>query len=608
MKTANVKLSLLTVLGMVAANAASAATISWTNTSGGSWSVAANWSPNSVPGTSDDVFITSNGTYTVIMNVSPTISRLTLGGISGQQTLTNTSQTLTLSLPSVVNTNGILGMNAGVLSGLGSLSINGQVHWNGGSSGVGFSVTVLSSAVLNIESTITLSGVFTNLGTVNWLAGNVNIYTNAPGGYTGEIWNQAGALFDIQRNQTVVAGISPANFHNAGLVRKSAGSGTSTFSVFFDNSGSVQAQAGTINFSSGSNLGGSFQADSGAAIAFSGGTYTLSSPPNFQGPGPVQFTGGNLTLNAFTGTFTLNGITLVGQNTVAATGTINLNGSSLDIGASLTIASNAVLNLQTATIFSGGFTNLGTVNWLAGNVNIYTNAPGGYTGEIWNQAGALFDIQCNQTVVAGISPANFHNAGLVRKSAGSGTTAITVKLDNTGTVQAQTGVIGIQGPYTESPAATLAISLSALAPGTGFGKIQFIAKPTFAGTFTLGTLNSYRPNPGDSFFVISYPSATGDFTNFNGLDLGSGLRLAPRFSASGLTLVAGSYAVNPVPSLTLDRSVSGFLVAWPVNFTGWQLQSATNLPALSWTTVPVTGSNNIVLPFAVPQQYFRLFQ
>jgi hypothetical protein len=413
MKTANVKLSLLTVLGMVAANAASAATISWTNTSGGSWSVAANWSPNSVPGTSDDVFITSNGTYTVIMNVSPTISRLTLGGISGQQTLTNTSQTLTLSLPSVVNTNGILGMNAGVLSGLGSLSINGQVHWNGGSSGVGFSVTVLSSAVLNIESTITLSGVFTNLGTVNWLAGNVNIYTNAPGGYTGEIWNQAGALFDIQRNQTVVAGISPANFHNAGLVRKSAGSGT---------------------------------------------------------------------------------------------------------------------------------------------------------------------------------------------------TAITVKLDNTGTVQAQTGVIGIQGPYTESPAATLAISLSALAPGTGFGKIQFIAKPTFAGTFTLGTLNSYRPNPGDSFFVISYPSATGDFTNFNGLDLGSGLRLAPRFSASGLTLVAGSYAVNPVPSLTLDRSVSGFLVAWPVNFTGWQLQSATNLPALSWTTVPVTGSNNIVLPFAVPQQYFRLFQ
>ena len=146
----------------------------------------------------------------------------------------------------------------------------------------------------------------------------------------------------------------------------------------------------------------------------------------------MQFIGGDLTLNAFTGTFTLNGITLVGQNTVAATGTINLNGSPLGSGASLTVLSNAVLNIQTATIFSGGFTNLGTVNWLAGNVNIYNNAPGSFTGEIWNQAGALFDIQCNLTVSAGISPATFHNAGLVRKSAGSGTTAITVELDNTG--------------------------------------------------------------------------------------------------------------------------------------------------------------------------------
>ena len=129
----------LCVLGSAFSFPARAATIAWTNTSGGSWSVAANWSPNSIPGSSDDVFITSSGTYTVIMNVSPTISSLTLGGASGLQTLTNTSQTLSLSLASMVNTNGVLGMNNGVLSGSGSLSINGQVYWNGGSSGSGFS-------------------------------------------------------------------------------------------------------------------------------------------------------------------------------------------------------------------------------------------------------------------------------------------------------------------------------------------------------------------------------------------------------------------------------------------------------------------------------------
>src|ERR1019366_8206379 len=161
-----------------------------------------------------------------------------------------------------------------------------------------------------------------------------------------------------------VSSSSLANFHNAGLVRKRVTAGATTCGVFLDNSGTVQAQTGTIYISSGSNLGGTFQADSGAAINFNGGTYTLSSPPNFQGPGAVQFTGGNLTLN---------GIALVGQNTVAATGTINLNGTSLNAGASLTIASNAVLNIQATATFSGVFTNQGTVNWQAGYVYVFTN-------------------------------------------------------------------------------------------------------------------------------------------------------------------------------------------------------------------------------------------
>jgi hypothetical protein len=499
---------------------------------------------------------------------------------------------------------GTFTLNGIALVGQNTIAATGIINLNGTSLSSGGSLTVASNAVLNIQAQVSFAGPVTNSGTVNWLAGGLYIQNNGTTA-TGEFWNQAGALFDIQCNQSVGLISSFGNFHNAGVVRKEIVAGTTTFSVFFDNSGTVQAKIGTINFSTGSNLGGIFQADSGAAINFNSGTYTLSSPPNFQGPGTVQIT--TTTLNAFTGTFTLIGSTLVGQNTIAATGNITLNGTSLNFGGSLTVASNAVLNLQTAITFFGVLTNQGTVNWLAGTVTVNTNGSG-TTGAIRNQAGALFDIQCDQALNFNSLPATFNNAGSLRKSAGSGTTTITVKLDNTGTIQAQTGVIGIQGSYTESPAATLAISLSALPPGTGFGKIQFTAKPTFAGKFTLGTLGGYRPNPGDSFFVIGYPSAAGDFTSFNGLDLGSGLRLTPRYSGSGLTLVATSYLVSPVPSLTLDRSVSGALVAWPVNFTGWQLQSATNLPALSWTTVPVTGSNSIVLPFAFSQQYFRLFQ
>ena len=237
---------------------------------------------------------------------SSDLSSLTIGGSSGQQTVTNFGKTVTLSLASVVNPNGVLGMTSGTLTGPGSLIINGLVQWNGGSSGNGFAVTVQSNAVLNLLAAMFITGPVTNSGTVNWLGGNVTIGNNGST-TSGEIWNQAGALFDIQSSTSVGFNNSFGNFHNAGVVRKEIVAGITTFALFLDNSGTVQAKLGTINFSGGSTLGGIFQADNGTAINFTAGTFALSAPPNFQGPGTVQLTGGSLTLNAFTGALTLNG-------------------------------------------------------------------------------------------------------------------------------------------------------------------------------------------------------------------------------------------------------------------------------------------------------------
>jgi hypothetical protein len=51
---------LLLVAGWISAEGA---TITWTNASGGNWNLAANWSPNGVPGASDTANITTAGTY-----------------------------------------------------------------------------------------------------------------------------------------------------------------------------------------------------------------------------------------------------------------------------------------------------------------------------------------------------------------------------------------------------------------------------------------------------------------------------------------------------------------------------------------------------------------
>src|SRR5436309_3110877 len=104
----------LTVLTIsVAVFKSIAAGIYWTNMANGNWSVAANWNPNSVPGSGDNAFITNNGTYTVTLNVSATVSNLTAGGLTGQQTLAITGSTLTLNAAGTIETNALLNLGSG---------------------------------------------------------------------------------------------------------------------------------------------------------------------------------------------------------------------------------------------------------------------------------------------------------------------------------------------------------------------------------------------------------------------------------------------------------------------------------------------------------------
>src|SRR5262245_11022528 len=83
---------------------ARSATVTWTSTSDGNWSTASNWNSGAgpVPGSTDDAVITLAGTYTVILDVDATVASLTLGGSSGNQTLSSSFHTLTIGGPSTV--------------------------------------------------------------------------------------------------------------------------------------------------------------------------------------------------------------------------------------------------------------------------------------------------------------------------------------------------------------------------------------------------------------------------------------------------------------------------------------------------------------------------
>ena len=101
------------------------------------------------------------------------------------------------------------------------------------------------------------------------LSGSGNIFM-----WYDVVLNNPGA-FVVQHDGTIARQAGQPRFNNTGTFLKSAGVGTTTVSVAFDNSGTVEVRAGTLAFSGGGTHTGDF---SGArTLALAGGTHTLES-------------------------------------------------------------------------------------------------------------------------------------------------------------------------------------------------------------------------------------------------------------------------------------------------------------------------------------------
>ena len=112
-------------------------------------------------------------------------------------------------------------------------------------------------------------------------------------------------------------------FSNAGTVSKGANTGTSSFSLAFTNSGLVTVLEGTLNFNGGGQLQGTFDAVSGTAINFNGGSFGFLTAPTLNGPGLIELTGGSLALlNELVPNLVLAGGTVTGLGPTFQGGTI----------------------------------------------------------------------------------------------------------------------------------------------------------------------------------------------------------------------------------------------------------------------------------------------
>ena len=215
------------------------------------------------------------------------------------------------------------------------------------------------------------------------------------------------------------------------------------------------------------------------------------------------------------GVLTLSGTTaslsLGGPLTVA--GTFNWSGGTIGGAAALTVATNGLLQILSASsnVLSTTVFNYGTTTWTSSSANLYfsrllpavvfVNEPGGV---FTNRNGP------KMTFVAGPPPppsgAGFYNNGLFTKGGGTATTtAIQVPFYNSGTIQPLFGSLAFNDRFSLSSSSVLQFIIHGPTPGSQFGTIAVaplspaFATPgapgsvQFAGTLDVGFTNFTPP-------------------------------------------------------------------------------------------------------------------
>jgi hypothetical protein len=138
---------------------------------------------------------------------------------------------------------------------LGNGVISGTLTWTGGQIGTEGNVPTLTVATNGLlvlagfpGTSYYLWGTLTNAGTMLLASGNLELVGSC-GDANGTLINLAGALVDFQADTSILPDCGGETFPNFGTVRKSAGTGTSSISAAFYNSGVLDVQSGMVDLS-----------------------------------------------------------------------------------------------------------------------------------------------------------------------------------------------------------------------------------------------------------------------------------------------------------------------------------------------------------------------
>jgi Bacterial Ig-like domain (group 3) len=300
-------------------------------------------------GTIPTVLASTGGTLNFGAN-DLTATTLTVTGID--------TETGTVTGTGIVTVTGLLTL-AGTLSGAGTFDADGGITIND---------------VPNAADVSTIDGATLNNAagqTATWSVGSVYLEGGAVFNNMGTFNIPAPSLAGDFIGSWAPSNATSGSFNNDGSFIDSSGSPATNcyFAVPFDSSGgTVDVQSGGLGLLDGGNsTGGTFTAESGQILEFSGlGTgviWTFGSSSSIGGAGTITF-GGQGTIN-MNGTYDVTGTTTgAGEHA-----TVNFNGPLESIGSSLVVSTN--FNFNSAFVGTAG--TIGTVDITADTLNLGAN-------------------------------------------------------------------------------------------------------------------------------------------------------------------------------------------------------------------------------------------
>ena len=320
----------------------------FTNGSGGSWTVAANWSAGTPSGASVVSLPLSSGETVTISSGTNAVSQTVGTGSGGTLSLTGGSRhkrssdlagslslsggALTLGAPTGVKS---LTQSGGTLSGVGALTVAGSSTLSGGSE-IGAGTTIAeggatfndSSFYLDGGRTLELDGSSAATGSYDYIYLN-GPTDDAPDPNAGTLTVASGATFNDETtgylqiyapNEGADNSGANAAVNNEGTWTESGGA-TSYIDTIFNNTGAVNVQSGTLNLAGGgTDVGGAYE---GAGTIEFSATRTLDSASSIT-TANVDFSGGTTTVD---GTYNSSTSTQVTGGTVTLAGSVLLWGA-----------------------------------------------------------------------------------------------------------------------------------------------------------------------------------------------------------------------------------------------------------------------------------------